>query len=223
MESLYDKQKVCTGCKVLKSFDEFGNDRKAFDGKNQKCKACCNARAKKTVHSAEAIAKRKAYKAEWQRRKAPILNARRREDYLKNIEKYREDSRIRQKRYMQTEKGKAKHLENSRRWKEKNYEKYSAHQKVKKAIQSGRLIRPENCEVCKNEGKIEAHHEDYSKPLEVIWMCQYCHLYHHQRSRFHAERLNEKTSVKEDATVWTSEETTRGEVEAPLPLSNDSQ
>ena len=26
---------------------------------------------------------------------------------------------------------------------------------------------------------VEAHHEDYSKPLEVIWLCRECHLEHH--------------------------------------------
>lgn len=31
------------------------------------------------------------------------------------------------------------------------------------------------CEVCK-ELKVQAHHTDYSKPLEVIWLC----LEHHQ-------------------------------------------
>lgn len=215
-------EKVCTGCKVLKNFDEFGNVRKAFDGKNQKCKACCKARAKKTVHSAEAIANKKAYQAEWQRKKAPILNAKARKSYKENIEKCREQAKIRQKRYMQTEKGKATHLAASKRWKEENYEKYSAHQKVKKAIKSGKLIRPDNCEVCEKEGKIEAHHEDYTKPLDVIWMCQYCHLYHHQRSRFHADRLSEKTS-KEDAIVRSGKETTRGNSEEGSPLSKDSQ
>lgn len=211
-------EKVCTGCEFLKSFDEFGNYRKAFDGKNQKCKACCKERSKKTVHSQEAIDKKTAYKAEWQRKKAPILNARARESYVENIEKKREQSKIRQKRYMKTAKGKATHLESSKRWKEDNFEKYSAHQKVKVAMKSGKLIKPEKCEVCKKEGKIEAHHEDYSKPLDVIWMCQYCHLYHHQRSRFHADRLSEKTS-KEDAIVRSGKETTRGSSEEGSPLS----
>lgn len=202
-------EKICTGCEVLKSLDLFGNDKKSFDGKNQKCKQCCNERAKKTVHSLQAIANRKKYQSEWQKKKRPVLNARLREYYKDNLEKMREQGRERQQRYMQTEKGKQTHLEASKRWKEQNKEKYYAHQKVKKAIQTGKLIRSEICDVCKKDGKIEAHHEDYSKPLEVIWMCQYCHLYHHQRDRFHAERLNEPAS-KEDAIVRPQEETLGG-------------
>ncbi len=38
------------------------------------------------------------------------------------------------------------------------------------AIQAGRLVR-QPCQEC-GEVRSEAHHEDYSKPLEVIWLCK---------------------------------------------------
>ena len=31
------------------------------------------------------------------------------------------------------------------------------------------------CERCKESGKVEAHHPDYSRPLQVAWLCIYCH------------------------------------------------
>lgn len=34
------------------------------------------------------------------------------------------------------------------------------------------------CEICGQ--KAEAHHEDYSKPLEVVWLCRKHHLQHHK-------------------------------------------
>ena len=43
------------------------------------------------------------------------------------------------------------------------------------AIRSGRLIRKYNCEICGEGGLIHKHHEDYSKPLEVCWLCPKCH------------------------------------------------
>ena len=45
------------------------------------------------------------------------------------------------------------------------------------AIRDGRLIR-QPCEVCADP-KVEAHHDDYTKPLEVRWLCREHHLEHH--------------------------------------------
>ena len=45
------------------------------------------------------------------------------------------------------------------------------------AIRDGRLIR-KPCEVCA-ETKVEAHHDNYSKPLDVRWLCRPHHLEHH--------------------------------------------
>jgi len=42
-----------------------------------------------------------------------------------------------------------------------------------KAIREGKL-KQIPCVVCRNP-KSEAHHEDYSKPLDVIWLCRRCH------------------------------------------------
>lgn len=52
------------------------------------------------------------------------------------------------------------------------------------AIQAGRLIRPNFCPVCgvsHIEKRIEAHHDDYFRPLEVKWMCSLCHAKYHQK------------------------------------------
>ena len=36
----------------------------------------------------------------------------------------------------------------------------------------GKLI-PQPCEVCGD--KAQKHHDDYSKPLQVRWLCRWCH------------------------------------------------
>lgn len=51
--------------------------------------------------------------------------------------------------------------------------KDQARDKVKWAISKGKLIK-KNCEVCGIENT-EAHHPDYSKPLEVKWLCRKHH------------------------------------------------
>ena len=53
----------------------------------------------------------------------------------------------------------------------------AAHRAVTRAIKNGTLVRPDVCSKCgKNRGApIEGHHEDYSKPLSVEWLCSVCH------------------------------------------------
>lgn len=208
--------KICTGCKIEKDLTQFGNDKKGTFGKNQKCKECCKARAKLTVHSEKAIENKKKYRSEWQKKKRPILNARLRDRYLEKIDECREQSKIRTRKYLQSEKGKAKHLETTRQYEKENPEKIKAQRKVRKAVLSGKLIRSQICQICNKQTKTHGHHEDYNKPLDVIWMCSNCHLYHHQKDRFRAERLSDWTS-KEDAKVCSSDESTRGRVEELSP------
>ncbi len=46
------------------------------------------------------------------------------------------------------------------------------------AVKMGKIEKPENCSMCdKYVGdKIQGHHEDYSKPFAVQWVCQDCHV-----------------------------------------------
>ena len=64
----------------------------------------------------------------------------------------------------------------TRRYRENHKEQYEAQMTVYNALKTGNLIRPKLCEECGKVTKnIEAHHEDYSKKLEVKWLCFSCH------------------------------------------------
>ncbi len=58
-------------------------------------------------------------------------------------------------------------------------EKRQAHEAVRLAVASGRLVRPDACSHCFAGGTIEGHHPDYAKPLDVVWLCVSCHQQHH--------------------------------------------
>lgn len=60
-------------------------------------------------------------------------------------------------------------------------EKYNARNIVNYAVKSGKLEKSTTCSVCQSEGRIEGHHPDYSKPLEVVWLCVICHREEHKR------------------------------------------
>ena len=46
---------------------------------------------------------------------------------------------------------------------------------TKVLIKRGKLI-PQNCEVCGSDEDVQAHHEDYSKPKLVKWLCRSHHI-----------------------------------------------
>lgn len=62
---------------------------------------------------------------------------------------------------------------------------------VSAARASGRLQPAEHCEDCGSKfgkpawKKPYAHHEDYAKPLDVVWLCGKCHRTRHYGSRSH--------------------------------------
>lgn len=62
---------------------------------------------------------------------------------------------------------------NSVAWRERNPQAYKAHCAVNNAVRDGRLKKLP-CEFCNSEN-VHAHHKDYTKPLDVVWLCAKCH------------------------------------------------
>lgn len=62
----------------------------------------------------------------------------------------------------------------TREWRAKNPDAAKAHHIVAAAIRSGALTR-EPCAICATGVHVHAHHKDYAKPLEIIWLCARCH------------------------------------------------
>ncbi len=68
--------------------------------------------------------------------------------------------------------------ERSRNRRKLNPEKVRARELLSYHVKKGNIKKPNYCSSCgiqKEIKCIEAHHKDYSKPLEVIWLCRACH------------------------------------------------
>lgn len=75
-----------------------------------------------------------------------------------------------------------------------NRQKYIARSLLSAALVSGKLVaRP--CETC-GETKVDGHHADYGKPLEVIWLCRRHHIEEHRRIK---DAQPKKVKVKRQA------------------------
>lgn len=62
---------------------------------------------------------------------------------------------------------------NVRKAMERHPGKVAAREKLKSAIRHGKLIR-QPCEKC-SKPKAQGHHYDYTRPLDVRWLCTRCH------------------------------------------------
>jgi hypothetical protein len=79
------------------------------------------------------------------------------------------------------EKTPAYNAKHAQKFREKNPEKRAAHLAIARALRAGTVMK-QSCVIC-GETKSESHHEDYTKPLDVIWFCRTHHAEHHAAKR----------------------------------------
>ena len=85
---------------------------------------------------------------------------------------HREQNRKMQREYIHTPKGKEITKKQILKYRLLNPLAVKAVKKLNKAVKSGKIIR-QPCIVCGE--KAQAHHPDYNKPLDVIWLCPFHH------------------------------------------------
>jgi hypothetical protein len=78
---------------------------------------------------------------------------------------------------------KAKFLDEQRARRARCPDILKARSNVGYALAKGRMNKPDACQKCGARGKVEAHHNDYSMPLQVDWLCRSCHSYLHWDER----------------------------------------
>ena len=58
-------------------------------------------------------------------------------------------------------------------------EKQRAHGLVNMRQRRGTIIVPNCCQKCGTTGRLDKHHDDYSRPGDVIFLCRSCHMKQH--------------------------------------------
>lgn len=138
--------RYCTGCQKPKRDDEFYVSQRA------KCKDCVKARV--------------------------------RENRTRNADYYRAYDRMRYREYEHRQEAAKKSSANYpedkrreciRRKREAEPQKYKARNAVNNALRDGRLVRSETCFFCQSSTRLQAHHPDYNRLLDVVWLCSSCH------------------------------------------------
>jgi len=146
--------KKCFECNESKSLNEFYRNSKMANGLLNKCKSCI--------------------------RKDVLKNRRKNIEYYRGYDRKRQLTEERKKQKLIYSKKYIKlyperKLATMKAYRTRNPEKYAAHTIINNAIKTGNIKKPDCCSVCSKETVVEGHHHDYSKPLEVIWVCSQCH------------------------------------------------
>ena len=92
-----------------------------------------------------------------------------------------------------------------KQWEPGRRERKRIHKLVFLAVRRGELARATCCERCSVTGKqLEGHHPDYSRPLEVLWLCRRCHKAVHREES--ARFIQSADSGKGGFSMDTSDE-----------------
>ncbi len=87
----------------------------------------------------------------------------------------RDCNSLRARKYRKTPEGKNAYRKAMKVQYDKNYAKILARGRLNYHKRKGNIDVPNKCSECNEVKKLEAHHSDYSRPLDVTWLCRECH------------------------------------------------
>lgn len=152
------RSKKCFKCVTVKPITEFYKHPMMGDGHLGKCKDCTKTDVRS--HRLLNIEKIRAYDRE--RAKLPH-----------NVASRRERSKLPHMKALQAALNKE--------WRQADRRRTKCHNALIRAVRSG-FIKKMACVMCGSQ-KSQAHHPDYDKPLDVMWLCPKCHRKEHDRMK----------------------------------------
>ena len=158
------EMRKCKVCGEVKPITDYYKHAGYYD---TKCKECAKAysRQYQREHREERIAYSRKYYAEH------------RADSLAHSKKWVEENREKHREHCRKSNllHASERAEYTKQYRKNNPDKYKATSRINHLVEKGKLAKPMACEVCGKVGRVEAHHANYSKPLDVIWVCKKCH------------------------------------------------
>jgi hypothetical protein len=143
--------KTCIRCGIQQSVSEFWRDSSKPDGLRPYCKSC------EREHKQD----KNYYKRYYDEHRDSI--------YAKNAAWHKKN------KHYANETTRLWHKIHGKENYRKNKLKIRARIKLCNAVKQGAVLKPSVCSQCGHSGYIEAHHTDYERPLDVIWLCKKCH------------------------------------------------
>lgn len=155
--------KRCGKCEEEKPLNLFYRNSRSSDGRQSHCKVCDDARKKRWIKA----------------------NMERHEEFTRRWKKNNPEAQAaihKRSRRKQLERDPAFAVKAVERHRQRHPDKDRARRAVQRAVREGKLSKPECCERCKGQAAprdLHGHHDDYSKPLEIKWLCRTCHKLEH--------------------------------------------
>lgn len=167
-------EKQCFKCQQVKPLEDFYKHPEMADGHLNKCKVC----TKIDVNSNRAD--KINYYQMYDRQRFQI-DPNRRAYQLEQMRTW-------------SQRNSEKSTEIKRDWNGRNPHKTLAKQVINNAVRNGKIIKPNACQICEATEDLHGHHHDYTKPLDVWWLCPSCHHLLHRLER-NAMRNHETQSL----------------------------
>lgn len=164
------ESKRCFKCLCTKPLSLFYKHAAMGDGRLNKCIECTKADAK--LHRQANLERVRAY------------------DRLRGSAPHRVAARM---QYQKSAAYAQSHAASAKRWADAHPERRRASYAVNNAIRGGRLTPWPVCSVPECESKPEAHHSDYSRPLNVSWLCRK----HHAAAHKLTAEIDRQTTAKQ--------------------------
>ena len=162
--------KTCTKCLKMTPLDGFNVSVKGLFGKASACGECARNHANSMNRLNPEKKKQSALRfirSEGGKSYRQSYNEANKERFQQYFKEYKQSNKLKVRQSVKAY---------ERRWPEKAQARGALQNAVKRGV-----VERQPCTVCGCE-KSEGHHEDYSKPLEVVWLCRVHHV------RLHVEK-----------------------------------